>query len=158
MEMEGQMPIPTRMPGFAWRVSASILLGCAWLAFLIIWLFFYAANWDVYQNLAIILVSIIIVIGCLAAMWASFGMKMADRAEKMSGEAMPWRQEIRHWRRRGIVPMILWLGWLVFLVIWLFFYAGSYNVYQNLAILIVSLIIAGGVSSVVWRTTWRWYR
>ncbi len=145
------MPVPTSMPGFAWRVSASILLGCGWLAFLIIWLFFYAANWDVYQNLAILLVSIVIVIGVLAAMWASFGMRMAERVE---GGA-PWRHEMRHWRRRGIVPAIRWLGWLVFLVIWLFFYAGNYNGYQNLAILIVSLIIVGGVSSVVRRTTWR---
>jgi len=148
------MPIPTRMPGFAWRVSASIILGFGWLAFLVIWLFFYAQNWDVYQNLAIIFVSIVIVIGGLAAMWTSFGMRMADRAEAAGG--MPWRPEMRHWRRRSIVPMILWLAWLVFLIIWLFFYAGDYNVYQNFAILIVSLIIVGGVSSVIWRTTWRW--
>ncbi len=154
MGMEGQMPIPMRMPGFGWRVSASILLGFGWLAFLIIWLFFYAANWDVYQNLAVILVSIIIVIGCLAAMWASFGMKMADRAESMGGT--PWRHEMRRWRRRSIVPMILWLAWLAFLVIWLFFFAGGYNVYQNFAILIVSLIVVGGISSVIWRTTWCW--
>ena len=36
--------------GFGWRVSLSILMGVGWLVFLIIWLFFYAGGYNIYQR------------------------------------------------------------------------------------------------------------
>ena len=142
---------PWEVPGMGWRVSASIMLGVGWLVFLILWLFFYASN-DIYQNLAIILVSIIVVIGALAAMWASWGLKMAA---KMEG-AKEWKQHSNRWFGwRGAVSTIIWIGWLAWLIIWLFFYAEGFSPYQNIAVFIVSLIIAGGVSGVIWGTMGR---
>jgi hypothetical protein len=87
MEIEG-VKSPWAVPGMGWRVSASIMLGIGWFAFFILWLFFWAGGYDIYQNLAIIIVSIIVVIGALAAMWASWGLKMAAQIEG----AKEWKQ------------------------------------------------------------------
>jgi hypothetical protein len=153
MEIEG-VTGPWAVPGMGWRVSASIMLAVGWLAFLILWLFFWAGD-DIYQNLAIILVSIIIVIGILAAMWVSWGLKMAARIEG----ANEWKQQSKRWFGwRGAVSTIIWICWLAWLIIWLFFYAQDFRIYQNVAVFIVSLIIAGGVSGVIWGTMKRQMR
>jgi len=62
-------------PGFAWRVSLSIIVGVGWLIFLIIWLFFYAGTFNIYQNIAIFIVSILVVGAVMGASWASWGIK-----------------------------------------------------------------------------------
>ena len=49
-----------QMPGFAWRVSLSIIAGLGWLGFVILWLFFYASGFSIFQNLAIVLVSVLL--------------------------------------------------------------------------------------------------
>ncbi len=64
-----------KIPGLGWRVSLSIIVGCGWLIFLIIWLFFYAGSFNVYQNIAIFLVSILVVGAIMGASWASWGIK-----------------------------------------------------------------------------------
>ena len=149
--MEAPMDGPRMLPGLSWRIAASILLGVGWFAFFIIWLFFYAGQWDIYQNLAIIIVSFLIVLAILAAMWATWALRWAPKIE---GEGN-WKREARRYMGwRGIVSSIIWLGWLVWLLIWLFAYAGNYNIYQNIAIFIVSLIVAAGLSGVIWGTYW----
>lgn len=141
------------VPGFSWRVGATILLGVGWLSFVILWLFFWAGSYDVYQNIAIVAVSIIVVLGLLATMWAPWGIRYARDYE---GKDLRLRSE---WRRffgwRGIASTIIWAGWLIWLLIWLYYYAVGFNVYQNLAIFIVSLLIAGGVSGAIWATVGR---
>lgn len=146
---------PWAVKGFGWRVTATILLGVLWFCFLIIWLFFYAGNWDFYQNIAIIVVSIILVIGALAAMWASWGMRYAKQTE---GEEVVKMQTRRFFGVRAAVSTVMWIGWLIFILIWLFAYAGNYNIYQNIAIFIVSIVIVGGLNGVLWGTLWRHYR
>ena len=73
---------PEETPGFGWRVSLSIIVGIGWLVFLILWLFFYASAFTVYQNIAIILVSILIMSAILGASWASWGIKYGCTFEK----------------------------------------------------------------------------
>lgn len=141
---------PTDMlstPGFAWRVGLSIMVVFGWLAFLIIWLFFYAGEYDVFQNIAIFLVSIIVSIGILAAAWATWGIRYASRLGGHGAECM---------KPKGtwVLNMVAGLGWLIFLIIWLYFYAGDYNGYQNLAILITSLLVLGAVTSSTWVVRW----
>jgi hypothetical protein len=68
--------------GFGWRVSLSIIMCVGWLVFLILWLFFYAGGYDVYQNIAIFLVSILIVGGVLGAAWAPWGMRHGSKFDK----------------------------------------------------------------------------
>ena len=63
------------MRGFGWRVSLSILVSIGWLAFLVIWLFFYAGNYSIYQNIAVFLASILVIAAVMGAAWASWGIK-----------------------------------------------------------------------------------
>jgi len=41
-------------------------------------------------------------------------------------------------------------GWLLFLALWLFYYATSFGIIQNLGILLASLVIAGIILVVLW--------
>ena len=71
--------------GFGWRVSLSIISVVGWLIFLIMWLFFYATNYNVYQNIAIFIVSILAFGGIMGATWAPWGIKHSHKFEKKSG-------------------------------------------------------------------------
>jgi hypothetical protein len=134
-------------PGFAWRVGLSIAVVFGWLAFLLIWLFFFADEYDLFQNIAIFLVSVIVGIGILAAAWATWGIRYAS---KFGYEGSEWTKHRGDW----ILSTAAGLGWLTFLIIWLFFYAGDYNGYQNLAIFILSVLILGAVASSTWIFRW----
>ncbi len=68
--------------GFGWRVSLSIIMGIGWLIFLILWLFFYASGFNIYQNIAIFIASLLIVGGVLGTSWASWGMRHRSKYEK----------------------------------------------------------------------------
>lgn len=70
-----------KTPGFGWRVAVTILVALLWLAFLVIWLFFYAQNFTIYQNIAVFFVSLLIVGAIKAAMWAPWGMKYGPACE-----------------------------------------------------------------------------
>ncbi|MGD0057509.1 MAG: hypothetical protein ABSB83_06630 [Methanomassiliicoccales archaeon] len=64
------------VPGFTWRLSATIMLGVIWLSFLILWLFFWAGDFDVYQNLAIFIVSLLAAGGISGVIWGTVGRRM----------------------------------------------------------------------------------
>lgn len=51
----------------------SIVVGIGWLLFLVIFLAFYAESFGIYQNLAIIFASLLVVCAILAPMWAYWG-------------------------------------------------------------------------------------
>ena len=70
------------MPGMAWRVGLSIICFFVLIAFLIVWLFFYADAYSVYQNIAVVIVSILVFLGVMGAAWASWGMKYGPQMEK----------------------------------------------------------------------------
>ncbi len=59
------------------RVVASILGPVAWLSFTLLYVGFWAKGFSVFQSVIVILVSIIILAGLMAALWASFGMRQA---------------------------------------------------------------------------------
>ncbi|VVB59470.1 Uncharacterised protein [uncultured archaeon] len=68
-------PAPMEEPGFGWRVGISVLVVFGWVIFLVVWLLFYAGSFSGYQNLAVILVSLLVGIAILVASWASWGVK-----------------------------------------------------------------------------------
>ena len=129
--------------GLPWRIGVSIFLGFAWLAFLIIWLFFYAGDYSVFQNIAIFLASILVLIGILGAMWASWGLKFAKKYGGM--EPKQYKQKVP-----SVLSGVIGIGWLIFLIIWLYSYASGYDPYQNLAIILVSILVAGGAMGAIW--------
>ena len=75
-----------KTPEMRWRVSLSIIMGVGWLAFLILWLAFYASDFNIYQNIAVVLASILLVGGVLGAAWASWGMKYGRKCKKNKWE------------------------------------------------------------------------
>ena len=51
------------------------------LVFLILWFFFYADRYSIYQNIAVFIASVLIVGGILGAAWAPWGMRYRHRYE-----------------------------------------------------------------------------
>ncbi len=122
--------------GMAWRVSLSAISALSWLAFFILWLAFYAGGYNAYENIAIIILSVVVFVALNVVVWVPFGMKFAEGEpeHKTTGA--------------DIVSIIAGVGWLAFLLVWLLMYAGDYDIYQNIAVFIVSLLAFGGVSAV----------
>ncbi len=66
------------------------------------------------------------------------------------GRRMGWRIAL---------SMILFFGLIVFIIIWLFFYADGFSLAQNIAIFLAALLVFGGIEAAVWATMWmRWGR
>lgn len=57
------------------RLYVSIAIPFIWLLFLAFWLFFYAANYSLIQNIGIFLASIVIVAILEVILWVPWGMK-----------------------------------------------------------------------------------
>jgi len=59
------------------RIYVSIALGLGWLLFLALWLFYYATTYSILQNLAVFIVSIVVVTAIAIALWVPWAMKQA---------------------------------------------------------------------------------
>lgn len=70
-------PISTAFRGLRRRILASIAVPSAWLSATLLYVAFWAHGFTWYQNIAVVLVSIIVLIGVLAAIWVSFGFRQA---------------------------------------------------------------------------------
>jgi hypothetical protein len=129
---------PRKMKGFGWRVSTSIITAVGWLSFVVIWLFFYADKYSLYQNIGAVILSLIVFIGINGIVWGTWAMRVAPK-----GALGPWRL-------RAIASFVSGAAWVAFLLIWLLVYADSYSIYQNIAVVFVSVLIVGGINSVLW--------
>lgn len=129
--------------GLGWRVSLSILVGVGWLVFLVMWLFFYAKDYAWEKNVAIFLLSLLLLIGLLGVPWAYWAYK-----KQTSDEKEMWKQKGFRWR--FWVSMVVGLSVILFLIYWFWALAEPFDIYQNLAIFIVTLLIAGGLVAAIW--------
>ena len=129
---------PRKTKGFGWRVSTSIITAVGWLSFIVLWLFFYADKYSIYQNIGAVVSSLIVFVGINGAVWGSWAMRMAPK------------NALGHWRLRAIVSFVTGAAWVAFLLIWLLAYADSYSVYQNIAVMFVSVLVLGGINGVLW--------
>ncbi len=68
---------PGKSEGMGWRVAVSIVAFFGSIIAVILWLFFYAGSFNVYQNIAVIVVIFLAFIAVMGATWASWGMKQA---------------------------------------------------------------------------------
>ncbi len=57
------------------RLYVSIAIPFIWLLFLALWLFYYAANYSIIQNIAVFLASIVIVAILEVIIWVPWSMK-----------------------------------------------------------------------------------
>lgn len=126
-----------------WRISLSIGMGIGWLIFLIVWLAFYAGDYSVYKNIAIVMMSILVLFLVLGGSWALWGLKhMPEEGKEMMRTA--------GFRGRIAVSIIIPLIWIIFLIYWFYFPAADFDVYQNIAIFLVSLLAIGGILGGIW--------
>ncbi len=51
---------------------------------------------------------------------------------------------------RILAAIIVPFAWLVFLALWLIFYAGSFSILQNLGIFVLSIAIVGILEVLLW--------
>lgn len=126
-----------------WRVIFSIISGIAWLVFLIIWLFYYASEYSIYENIGIFILSIFVVALILGIPWMTWGMRYRSEEEKEIWQA-------KGFQLRMYSSAILALMFIMFLIVWFFFFASDYSIYQNIAVLIVSVLVIGGVLGALW--------
>ncbi len=103
-----------------------------WLAFLIAWLWFFALGFTGYQNIAITMISFLV------------GMMLVY---------LIWRAEID--RGKGeLKGGGLFVVWFILLAAWFWFLADSFDVYQNLAIIILSMFVFMGIGYFFGRNRW----
>ncbi|WXG44334.1 MAG: hypothetical protein WED04_09920 [Promethearchaeati archaeon SRVP18_Atabeyarchaeia-1] len=69
-------------PGLGWRVSVTVAVSLGWLVFLILWLAFLSVGWPLYQSIAIVLISILLLVVILSLMWVPWGLKYGRKYMK----------------------------------------------------------------------------
>jgi uncharacterized RDD family membrane protein YckC len=52
--------------------------------------------------------------------------------------------------KRIYASIIVAFGWLLFLALWLFYYATSFGIVQNIGVFLLSLIIVGILETLLW--------
>jgi uncharacterized membrane protein len=72
----------TMEPGFGWRVALSIVMAFGWIAFFILWFVFLGVGYTVYQTIAVLIISVLILVAVLGAAWAPWGIRQAQKARK----------------------------------------------------------------------------
>lgn len=128
-----------KISGMGWRIYASISSGVIWLSFLIAWLFFAATAHSIWENLGLILMTLVALVVINTAIWLSFGLRFA-----------PKEKTYRHRTVRGVLSGTICLGVVMALIAWLFLYADDFSIYQNLAVLLIMIVVGGGLNSAVW--------
>ncbi len=126
-----------------WKPSLSIIGGVGWLIFVIIWFAFYATDFPWEKNLAILLLSILVVFLLIGGMWAIWSLRMIP---KEGWEVF----KISGFKWRIIISIILPFAAIIFLIVWFWYYAEPYSVWQNIAVLLVILLAMGGVLGALW--------
>jgi hypothetical protein len=130
--------------GLVRRGRISAVLGVSWVAFLVLWLFFFAPGYDIYKNIAIVVTSLLIV-GALMSLTWMIGVKFPKGCMKAIKEVkgLGWRM---------LLSMIVMATSIVFFLVWFYFYAVDFSGYQNVAILIVQILATIGVLAATWAT------
>ncbi|MBC7118923.1 MAG: hypothetical protein H5T36_00565 [Methanobacteriaceae archaeon] len=60
-----------------WRVLLTIFVTLGWLLFLALWLFFYATNFNLAQNIGVFIASIVVFVAIIVLLWVPWSMKHA---------------------------------------------------------------------------------
>ena len=127
------------------RGIATAVIGVVWLIFVIVYMVFYADSlgFTFFQNIAVLLSSVLVVGAVISIMWISFGLKQAKKStDKISAGMIPgWRVSI---------SAALAIGWVIFALLFIAFYSENFSFIENIAILLISLLIVGVLFILMW--------
>ncbi|TFG32129.1 hypothetical protein EU528_04290 [Candidatus Thorarchaeota archaeon] len=98
----------------------TLLSFIAWMAFTIIWLFFFASGYGLIENIAVVFVAFLVVGAASALVWIPRHEGLRVKASAISG-----------------------IGWIVFLILWIVFAQGYFGLYENIGIALASLLVVG---------------
>lgn len=118
-------------------------VGMLWLLFLAFWFFSYAEGYTLYQNIAVVIASILVMGAIAKGPWMRDECRGEDWEEKEA-----WKTPGFRWRVS--LSIVTFFGWMIFLVIWLFFYIEMYTPFQNIAIFIVSVLAFVAIMGAAW--------
>jgi hypothetical protein len=121
--------------GMSWRVTVSAVSVLGWFGLVIAWLFFLADGRSILQNMTVLMLSAVALAIVNVSVWLTFAQSMGDL-----------RDIIRDGEKHGMAEGALALAWLVAIGVWLFWYAGDHSLYQNLAVLLLSVVPVAGIS------------
>ena len=107
--------------------NGSIISFVVWMALLIYWLFFQASEYLFFQNVAVVFVALLIVMALNAVMYIPLDEGWKARSSVVSG-----------------------VIWLVFLIVWIVFFAVDFGIFENIGIALASLLIIGAVNVMLW--------
>ena len=68
------------------------------------------------------------------------------------GRGIGWMGRRMRWRIA--LSIILFFGFIAFIIVWLFFFADGFSLAQNVAIFLAALLVFGGIEVAVWATMW----
>lgn len=95
----------------------------AWMAFTIVWLFFFASGYGIIENIAVVFVGLLVVGAASALVWIPRHEGLKAKASAISG-----------------------VGWLVFLILWVVFAQRYFGLFENIGIALASLLLVGEVN------------
>jgi len=133
----------TREGGLLWRSVLSIVTVFAWLVFLVLWLFFLTPELGFAQNIAVFLLSMLILIAVLLVTWVTWALEFPHLVPPQGPGYVPYPA---HSKLRSGIGGLSAIAWMTFMVIWLFFYASDFTLYENLGVVLASLLIVTGVN------------
>lgn len=71
----------------------------------------------------------------------------------MEEGGVPWKM-MKVFRWRIVLSIVSFFGLIIFIILWLFFFATGFNVYQNIAMVIVAMLVFLAVMGASWATMW----
>jgi len=132
--------------GPGWRPMFSAVVGVLWLIFIIAWLAFFASDYHPYEkNIAIILLSIVVLIVLLGGVWSIWMLRMIPKEGKQMMKIFGFRSRITS---SIIVPFIA----LIFLVY--YFWYHDFTIWQHIAVILITILVIGLLLGGVW-TSWK---
>jgi len=76
LESAHHSPLGHVVRGALVRVVLSVLVPVAWISLTLVYVAFFAARFTVFQDIVLVIISVLALIGALTVMWVSFGLRM----------------------------------------------------------------------------------
>ena len=71
-----ESPLSNVVRGALVRVVLSVLVPVAWISLTLVYVAFFAPRFSVFQDIVLVIISVLALVGALTVMWVSFGMRM----------------------------------------------------------------------------------